>query len=105
MIDWKTITLKDFAGFISEELRKRGIETILVGGACVTIYSNNRYQSYDLDYITYQDMRKVKAALEELGFAEKQKYFFHKDCPWFIEFVSPPISIGDQPVHKFNKVE
>ena len=60
MIDWKKITLKDFAGYISEELRKRGIETILVGGACVTIYSNNRYQSYDLDYITYEDMRKVK---------------------------------------------
>ena len=45
MIDWKKISLKDFAGYISEELRKRGIETILVGGACVTIYSNNRYQS------------------------------------------------------------
>lgn len=25
------------AGFVSEGLRKRGIDTILVGGACVTI--------------------------------------------------------------------
>lgn len=39
MIDWKTISLKDFAGFLSEELRKKGIDTILVGGACVSIYS------------------------------------------------------------------
>jgi|694.fasta_scaffold65745_6 hypothetical protein len=60
MIDWSAISLKEFAGYVSEELRKRGIETVLVGGACVTIYSENRYQSYDLDYITYEKMQKVK---------------------------------------------
>ena len=70
MIDWTTISLRDLAGYLSEELRKRGIDTILVGGACVTIYSENRYQSYDLDYITYVDMKKVKKALAELGFME-----------------------------------
>ncbi len=31
--------------------------------ACVTIYSENRYQTYDLDYVTYEDIRKVKKAL------------------------------------------
>lgn len=60
MIDWSTITLKELAGFITQELRKRGIDTILVGGACVSIYSENRYQSYDLDYIAFEDMKKVK---------------------------------------------
>lgn len=45
MIDWEHISLKKLAGYVSEELRKCGIETILVGGACVTIYSENRYQS------------------------------------------------------------
>lgn len=66
MIDWSTISLRDFAGFLSEELRKKGIETVLVGGACVTIYSKNRYQSYDLDFITYDDMKKVRKALRDL---------------------------------------
>lgn len=105
MIDWATITLKELAGYLSEELRKRGIDTILVGGACATIYSNNRYQSHDLDYITYEDMKIVKKALKELGFVEKQKYFYHKDCPWLIEFVSPPVAVGDQPIREFNKVK
>jgi hypothetical protein len=104
MIDWAKITLKELAGYVSEELRKRDIETILVGGACVSIYSNNRYQSYDLDYITYEDMKKVKKALRELGFVEKHKYFQHKDCPWFIEFVSPPVAVGNQPICEFNRV-
>lgn len=62
MIDWSTISLRNFAGFLSEELRKKGIETILIGGACVTIYSENRYQSYDLDFINHDDMKKVRKA-------------------------------------------
>lgn len=104
MIDWSTISLRDLAGFISEELRKKGIDTVLVGGACVTIYSKNRYQSHDLDYVTYEDMRKVKRALQELRFIEKYKYFQHPNCPWFIEFVSPPVAVGNEPIQKFDHV-
>lgn len=104
MIDWSSITLKELAGFVSEELRKRGIDTVLVGGACVTIYSDNRYQSYDLDYITFSDMKKVKIALNELGFVEKNKYFQHEGCEWLVEFVSPPIAVGNQPIYEFNNV-
>jgi hypothetical protein len=81
MIKWKSISLRDLAGFISEELRKRDIETTLVGGACVTIYSENLYQSYDLDFVT------------------------RDDCPWFIEFVSPPVAVGNEPIHKFEHIK
>lgn len=105
MINWSAITLEEFAGFVSEELRRRGIDTVLVGGACVTIYSKNRYQSYDLDYITYEDMKKVKKTLHEMGFAEKNKYFQHEGCPWFLEFVSPPVAVGNEPIRQFNHVD
>ena len=37
-VDWKNISIKDLAGYLSEELRKKGGDVILVGGACVTIY-------------------------------------------------------------------
>lgn len=105
MIDWSKITLEELAGFVSEELRKQGIETVLVGGAFVTIYSKNRYQSYDLDYITYEDMKKVRKALQEIGFIEKNKYFQHEGCPWFLEFVSPPIAVGNEPIREFNQID
>jgi hypothetical protein len=62
-VDWKTISLEDLAGFVSEKLREKGIDAILVGGACATIYSRNRYQSYDLDFVVYEDMKKVKETL------------------------------------------
>lgn len=105
MIDWSKITLQELAGYISEELRKRGIETVLVGGACATIYSKNRYQSYDLDYITYEDMKKVRKALLELEFSEKNGYFQHAGCPWFIEFVSPPIAAGNESIFEFSTLK
>ena len=105
MINWKRITLEDLAGFLSDELRQRGIEVILVGGACVTIYSQNRYQSYDLDFVTYEDMKRVKLALKDLGFHEKQKYFQRKDCKWFVEFVSPPTAVGKELISDFHSMK
>lgn len=105
MIAWENITLKELAGYVSEGLRKHGIETILVGGACVTIYSENRYQSFDLDYVTYEDMRKVKKALLEMGFTEKDRYFQHSGCPWFVEFVSPPAAVGNEYIRDFSTIE
>jgi hypothetical protein len=39
----KGISLKDLAIYISDYLRKNGIETVLSGGACVTIYTDNKY--------------------------------------------------------------
>lgn len=105
MINWKKVSLKEVAGFVSEELRKRGIDIILVGGACVTIYSNNRYQSYDLDFVAYQDMKKVKQALKELNFEEKNGYFRHSLCKWIIEFVSSPVAVGKQIISKFEEMK
>lgn len=103
MVNWKSISLEDLAGFLSEQFRNRGIDIILVGGACATIYSHNRYQSYDLDFITYEDIKAVKQLLHELGFIEKDGYFRHKHCCWFVEFVSPPVAVGNDPVHIFQK--
>ena len=58
-----------------------------------------------MDYITYEDTKKVKKALQELGFHEKAGYYRHQQCPWFVEFVSPPIAVGNEPVHTFNSIE
>jgi len=104
-VNWEKISLKDLAGFLSEKLRDEGIELILVGGACVTIYSKNRYQSHDLDFITYEDQLKVKKALKKYGFEPQSGYFLRPNCPWIIEFVSPPVSVGNEPIHRFSDVK
>ena len=101
-INLKKITLEQLAAIISKQLRKYQIDSILVGGGCVSIYSQNRYQSYDLDYVVYEDMKKIEVALSELGFKRKSRHFEHKDCPFFVEFVEPPVAIGNEPVHKYE---
>ena len=52
-MNFSNIDLKDLACFIYETLKKAGIDAVLVGGACVSIYSQNRYQSSDLAFLTY----------------------------------------------------
>lgn len=35
----------------------------------------------------------------------KKKYFQHEGCQWFVEFVSPPVAVGNEPIHEFNKIK
>ncbi|NGX41620.1 MAG: hypothetical protein KR126chlam4_01463 [Candidatus Anoxychlamydiales bacterium] len=101
-INFKKITLEKLAAIISEKLKEHSIDSILVGGGCVSIYSQNRYQSYDLDYVTYEDKKKIKKALNELDFYEEGGCFIHKDCKYYIEFVAPPVAIGKEPIVNYE---
>lgn len=83
-------------------MKERGTEATLVGGACVSIYSHNDYQSYDLDFVTYEELKAVEKVLAKLGFKRKGRCFSHDNCPYLIDFVNPPISIGHQPIHHFD---
>ena len=104
-IDFTNITLKNLACLVYGTLQKNDIDAVLVGGACVSIYSENRYQSYDLDFVTYEELKKVGRALAKLGFKRRRRYFIREDCPYFIDFVNPPIAVGNQPIRKFEKLE
>lgn len=106
-IDWENIEIKEFAGLISGYLNKNNIEAILVGGACVSIYSKNEYLSYDLDFVTYSKTKEIKPILKELGFQqESTRHFMRQDCPFYIEFVSPPVSVGsEESITNFNTLK
>ena len=82
VIDFSTIDAEQLATLVCETLAKNDVEAVLVGGACVTIYSENRYQSHDLDFATYHDLNKVGSVLKKLGFERKGKYFARADCSW-----------------------
>ncbi len=93
------LSIGELAAFIAGHLRARGIHVVLVGGACVCIYSDNEYRSFDLDFITtgITSRRTIRLALEEIGFTEEQRYFKHPETEYFIEFPSGPLAIGDEP--------
>lgn len=99
MISLAGLSVGALAAVVAEHLRKHGIDVVLVGGACVCIYSDNQYRSFDLDFIStgMTSRRTIRAALEEIGFTEKQRYFTHPETDYFIEFPSGPLAIGDEP--------
>jgi hypothetical protein len=105
-IDWQKIGIKELAALTSEKLRGGGVDSILVGGACVSIYSKNKYQSFDLDFVTHAAIKKVTALLAELGFQrESSRHFIRRDCPFFIEFVAPPAAVGNEPLKGEKKLK
>ena len=105
-IDRQKIGIKELAALISGKLRENGIDAILVGGACVSIYTKNRYQSFDLDFITHATLKSVVPVLAEIGFRrESSRHFVRHDCPFFIEFVAPPAAIGDEPIKGEKKIK
>lgn len=71
----------------------------MTGGSVVTIYSENEYQSDDLDFISTAQQKKIAAAMGTLGFTQaKGKHFTHPDTSLFVEFPAPPLVIGNEPV-------
>lgn len=42
--------------------------------------------------------------MSRLGFYEKQKHFSHPECPFLIEFVTPPVAVGKEFVHEFRNL-
>lgn len=102
----KRISPKQLAALVSSHLKKHGIDVTLVGGACVTIYSNHAYVSYDLDMASDADLRSIRPAMKELGFEQKSgRHFEHPDCRFFIEFVSPPIAVGADPIKHYARIK
>ncbi len=105
-VDWKKIDIRTLAALVCEKLKKKGIDSLLVGGACVSIYTRNRYMSYDLDFVSHAPLKEIAPALEELGFTrESSRHFIRKDCPLFVEFVSPPAAIGAEPVKETEDIK
>jgi hypothetical protein len=101
MIDQNT-TLEALAAIVCQALRNAEIDSFLSGGAVVSIYSKNQYESYDLDFVSFGDRRRIGEVMESLGFIrDKSRLFRHPDTVYMVEFPGTAIMIGDNPIHEF----
>ena len=91
-------TLIELATRVSEALDSAGIIATLSGGSAVSIYSENRYQSADLDFVTTALLKDLEPVLEPLGFVHKGSprlsVFEHSAVRWYLEFPPAPLSFG-----------
>ena len=51
MIDVKVLNRAELAALVCETLSRAGIDAVLVGGSCVSIYTHEKFVSLDLDFI------------------------------------------------------
>lgn len=90
-------TLLEVAVAVSEALEAAGIVAPLSGGAAMSIYTDNKYLTRDLDFVTSARSKELKAILEPLGFTDASdgRHFEHKPSGWLVECPPGPVAFGD----------
>jgi hypothetical protein len=90
-------TLLEVAVAVSEALERAGIIAPLSGGAAIAIYTDNRYLTKDLDFVTSARAKALTAVLEPLGFKASSdgRHFTHEPSGWLVEFPPGPLAFGD----------
>lgn len=95
-IDCST-SLLEIASLVSQALDAAGIVAVLSGGAAVSLYGENEYESVDLDFITSARNADIAKAVEPLGFrySEGKKDLVHASSDYTIEFPPGPLAFGN----------
>ena len=97
-------TIQELAAIVCQKLEDAGIETFLSGGAVVSIYTQNKYESYDLDFVSYGDRKKIKMVMLELGFSQDtSRLFIHPLTKYFVEFPGKSMEVGDEIIKEFSE--
>jgi hypothetical protein len=102
----REMRMAELAAYLATQLNQRNIDVVLSGGACVSIYSDNRYVSADIDLVNAGLVRRriIREAMRELGFQEERRSFTHPDTAFLIEFPAGPLSIGEEPVKQLAEM-
>lgn len=76
----------------------------MVGGAVASIYTNGRYISNDLDFVTVRKRSQIEPVMKKFGFYREGKEWSHPDTDLSIDFVESPAIIGERVVKTISKL-
>lgn len=101
------MTQLELAAFVQSHLATNGIDVVLSGGAVVAFYTSGKYVSLDIDLVNrYISKRSlISNHMENLGFKEVGRQFFHPETEFYVEFPPGPLSIGEDKVVNISVVE
>lgn len=93
----------ELAALVGEALAKDGIDVVLTGGSCVSIYTSDQFVSLDLDFIdmSFSTSRRIARSLESIGFTPSRRnsrYFEHPETDLKLEFPPAPLAVGDESI-------
>lgn len=91
-------TRAELAAIVKRALGTLGDDPVLVGGAVVSIYTEGRYVSNDLDMVSWRPESTYAPALVARGFEKRGSYWVHPGTEYVVQFVSPPVTVGNKHV-------
>lgn len=95
-------SIEDLAGLVCATLARHGANVVLSGGAVVSIYSDNAYESHDLDFVPIGLSARVGAAMAELGFTRRDpRNWVHPRTRFSLEFPPGPVTAGGVQISRF----
>ncbi|EMO21153.1 hypothetical protein [Leptospira santarosai] len=89
--EWETVNEEELWKYVGWHLADKGIQSVLVGGAVVSIYSKGAYRSGDIDLVEpiVSKAKEIKSVMESIGFRKVSRHYVHLKCKHlFIEFVA-----------------
>jgi hypothetical protein len=97
----------ELGALVCTTLEQAGINVVLTGGSCVSVWTREVFVSLDLDFITMglHTNREIATALDAIGFksrGQNSRYFEHEDCNFVLEFPAGPLQVGDEHVMDKN---
>jgi len=103
MINEKT-SIEELGAIVCQRLKNEGVDAFLSGGAVVSIYTNNKYESFDLDFISFGSRKKIKLVMIDLGFIQDvSRLYIHPQSKYFVEFPGNSTEIGDEKITEFSE--
>ena len=101
----RNTTRAELAAIVSAILKELNDDPVLVGGAVVSIYTEGRYVSDDLDMVSWRRESQYRPLLEARGFKKKGSYWVHPDTGYFVQFVPGPVMPGGKYVPRPSRIE
>jgi len=88
---------QELAVLVSQALENAQIRATLSGGGAVALYSDNEYESCDLDFVTNARNDVIEQAIAPLGFhrVPGARQFEHPETDYYVEFPPGPLAFGD----------
>lgn len=93
------------AAIVCQALSNHGIVVVLSGGSVVSIYSENEFESFDLDFVRTGLPQKVDEVLLGLGFSKQGRHWVNPNTDFWVEFPAGPVAIGDTLISDFAERE
>ena len=81
MIPISKMSRAELGAFVQKKLRSNGIDVVLSGGACASIYSNGIYVSMDLDMIHRDLMLPKRSSIKKAMTTINNVWIRQSLCP------------------------